>query len=28
MYLDELIYRRTLGLDQLVEESAKEPANG
>ena len=26
--LDELIYRRTLGLDQLVEESAKEPANG
>ncbi len=28
MYLDELIYRRTLGLDQLVEESAKEPVNG
>jgi glycerol-3-phosphate dehydrogenase len=27
MFLDEMIYRRTLGLDQLVEQPAKEPAN-
>jgi len=27
MYLDELIYRRTLGLDQLVEQPTEEPAH-